>query len=180
MPSTTKKNTDNRRPSGQTPKKKGEEKKAELHIAIYNSDGQDKTKEMSKKIARRMSKKELKAAAGQKKRPRRWALWLEGQESLIFQAEHREDKRGFFVPDPKNSRPDKSTKLQKIFECGKITSGMEKRAQEVIQQTPVHNEDSDWNCQEWVMDALARLKEEGILEISQNSMESLEDEKGGE
>lgn len=84
---------------------------------------------------------------------------------------HIEEAPGIFEFEPlEDYDPDQSQRLaKKLFVVEIPDSVQESSIREVVSETPVKNEreNSDWNCQNWVGDALTRMVQNGFLSFSQ-------------
>lgn len=88
-------------------------------------------------------------------------------------AMHIEGAPGLFQFQPLDDyRPEQSRKLAKIIPVAVLQDHIgEASIRGVVSRTPVKNgrADADWNCQNWVADALTRMVSSGYLNASQRA-----------
>ncbi|WEW59037.1 hypothetical protein PRK78_004505 [Emydomyces testavorans] len=99
-------------------------------------------------------------------------------EGTVF---HITGAHGFFkFEERKQYDPSKSIKLRKKVEVGEISAEVPKLAiRSILAATKVRNgiDDGDWNCQNWVGDALQQLVDQSWLsaELRDNAIDQMLD-----
>lgn len=68
----------------------------------------------------------------------------------------------------------RSTKLAEVINCATFPSNKHELAVIMIQDHPVNNESTTWNCQDWVVEKLDNLEEGGLLQVSPDVKENLQ------
>ncbi|KAI2626386.1 hypothetical protein GGS21DRAFT_530169 [Xylaria nigripes] len=98
--------------------------------------------------------------------PNHWAIYFSnGAESVILQIGDDKNGVGYYVEDPiRNKEPARSARLEESIVAGTIDDPNNfEIAVNVIQATPTNNTSTTWNCQAWAMEALDRLRAEGLF-----------------
>jgi hypothetical protein len=110
--------------------------------------------------------------------PYRWAFFLETDErtrqGLLY--EICGIRGSYWYWGPQRSYFLDPEQIRIVMIVGQITPDQVARLNDLIEQVKVFNDElSDWNCREWVLDGLASLKKEMLVdgEYTRESVEEL-------
>ena len=95
-----------------------------------------------------------------------WAIWLKRSrhQSVLLQVGQNSPVSGYHVHRPIYRAPGKRETLKNLH-VTKIPDDLYDEVVDVIQNTPVKDEEDDWNCQRWVMDAIDELERRGLISV---------------
>ena len=92
---------------------------------------------------------------------RHWAIHIEGpgKKHKIYEVDGESPNFEFNV---RTSNPQRSRRVKQVI---KVTDSLDDfdKAIEVLKDIEIHNDIAHWNCQDWVLEALEKLKDEGII-----------------
>lgn len=91
-----------------------------------------------------------------------WALYLDSaSEDVIYEVigDHPRFERHHIL-----ARPDSSMRHQKDILVGTINERDIPQLKQIVAETPVDNDTVYWNCQDYVIDILQRLKNECVID----------------
>lgn len=93
-----------------------------------------------------------------------WAFFLQASRPLVFEVTGSHPS---FSPQLSNETPETSSRRDRLFECihvGDINTVDIEQLKEKINIQNVDNETVEWNCQNYVLEALESLVEEFIVD----------------
>jgi hypothetical protein len=90
-----------------------------------------------------------------------WSIFIQTEQPLILEVEGEHPN---FTPNIMNSSPDMDARHIKNIEVGEVREDEMSQVRSVIKATHVDNETVEWNCQDYVLEALEKLAEECLLD----------------
>ncbi|CAK4021292.1 Hypothetical predicted protein [Lecanosticta acicola] len=70
--------------------------------------------------------------------------------------------------------PETTRRWAESIELGQISEEQLERMRELAEKEAMNNEDKDWHCQRWTLALVKRLRDEGVIQPTEENMERLQ------